>query len=94
VPKGAFRIEILDSRVRGNDKKRITQQELIKRNRRGKPRPSASVSVYNQRGVSPLQANVLRLVAEGNCVVVRPGGEQPEAKGQSVGDELDSAWVT
>jgi len=30
-------------------------------------------------------------VAEGNCVIVRWGGEQPEAKQQSVEDELDSA---
>lgn len=30
-------------------------------------------------------------VAEGNCVVVRRGGEQPEAKPWSVGNELDSA---
>ncbi len=34
------------------------------------------------------------LVAEGNCVAVRRGGEQPEAKDQSVGYELDSALVT
>ena len=46
----------------------------------GMVHPSASVSVYDQRGASPLQANVLRLVAEGNCVAVRRGGEQPEAK--------------
>ena len=55
---------------------------------------SASVSVCDRRGGSPLQVNVLRLVAEGNCVAVRRGGEQPEAKGQSVGYELDSAWVS
>ena len=33
-------------------------------------------------------------VAEGNCVVERRGGEQPEAKDQSINkdkDELDSA---
>jgi hypothetical protein len=29
--------------------------------------------------------------AEGNCVIVRWGGEQPEAKEQPVGDEPDSA---
>ena len=55
---------------------------------------SASVSVYDRRGASPLEAIVLRLVAEGNCVAVRRGGEQPEANGQSVGDELDSALVS
>ena len=54
----------------------------------------ASVSVYDRRGASPLQVIVLRLVAEGNCVAVRRGGEQPEAKDQSVGYELDSAWVS
>ena len=59
-----------------------------------KSRPSASVSVYDQRGASPLQVNVLRLVAEGNCVAVKRGGEQPEAKDQSVGYELDTALVT
>ena len=60
----------------------------------GTARPSASVSVYDQRGASPLQVIVLRLVAEGNCVAVRRGGEQPEAKDQSVGYELDSALVS
>jgi hypothetical protein len=39
--------------------------------------PSASVSVCSQRGGSPLQVIVLRLVAEGNCVAVKRGGEQP-----------------
>ena len=29
-------------------------------------------------------------VAEGNCVVVRRGEEQPEANNRSAGDELDS----
>ena len=38
-------------------------------------RPSASVSMCSQRGESPLQVSVLRLVAEGNCVAVRRGGE-------------------
>ena len=32
-----------------------------------------------------------RPVAEGNCVTVRWGGEQPEAKRRSAGDEPDSA---
>ena len=31
------------------------------------------------------------LVAEGNCVVVRRGEEQPEANSRSAGNELDSA---
>jgi len=35
-----------------------------------------------------------QLVAEGNCVVKRRGGEQPEAKEPSVGDELDSAGTS
>jgi len=30
------------------------------------------------------------VVAEGNCVVARRGGEQPEANVWPVGDELDS----
>ena len=30
-------------------------------------------------------------VAEGNCVVVRRGEEQPEANNRSAGNELDSA---
>ena len=46
--------------------------------------PSASVVVFSQGGGSPLQADVLRPVAEGNCVLVRGGGEQPEANDQSV----------
>jgi hypothetical protein len=33
----------------------------------------------------------LNLVTEGNCVLVKGGGEQLEVKDQSVGDELDSA---
>ncbi len=30
-------------------------------------------------------------VVEGNCVIARWGGEQPNTKDQSVGNELDSA---
>lgn len=32
-------------------------------------------------------------VAEGNCVTKRWGGEQPEAKHRSVGDEHDSTQL-
>ena len=44
---------------------------------------STSVSVFSQKGGSPFQAYVLRLVAEWNCVAARRGGEYREAKGQS-----------
>jgi hypothetical protein len=46
-------------------------------------RASASESVPSQRGASPLRANVLRPVTEGNCVAARPGGEQLEVNDQS-----------
>ena len=49
------------------------------------PRSGAPVRVFGQRGVSPLQVYTLRPVIEGNCVLVRGGGEQPEMNGQSVG---------
>jgi hypothetical protein len=45
---------------------------------------SVTVSVFGQRGASPLQACVLRPVSEGNCVVARRGGKQPEENDQSV----------
>ena len=44
----------------------------------------AFVSVFGQRGVSPLQVNALRPVSESNCVVVRRGGKQLEENDQSV----------
>jgi hypothetical protein len=37
---------------------------------------------------------VHQLVADGNCVVKRRGGEQPKAKESSVGDELDTAGAS
>ena len=43
----------------------------------------ALVSEHGQRGASPLQVDVLRLVADRNCVVERRGGEHREANGQS-----------
>jgi len=46
--------------------------------------PSAPVKVENKRGASPRREEVWLLVAEGNCVVVRRGGEQPEANDSSV----------
>ncbi len=39
---------------------------------------SATVSVFGQRGVSPLQVCTLRPVTESNCVLVRGGGKQLE----------------
>jgi len=53
----------------------------------GGPRPeaaaSASESVRDQGGASPLRANVLRPVTESNCVAARRGGEQQEVNDQS-----------
>ena len=46
--------------------------------------PSASVSVFGQRGVSPLQVRALRPVTERNCVLARGGGKQREVNDQSV----------
>lgn len=38
----------------------------------------------NQRGASPRRKEVWLFVAEGDCVAVRRGGEQPEANDSSV----------
>ena len=46
---------------------------------------SAPVSVFGQGSASLPQAYTLRPVTEGNCVLVRGGGEQLEVKEQSVG---------
>jgi multicomponent Na+:H+ antiporter subunit D len=53
--------------------------------RRPEPAASASVSVFGQRGVSPLQACLLRPVTERNCVAARRGGEQREVNESPVG---------
>ena len=47
--------------------------------------PSAPGSVRDRPGESPGQARTLRPVAEGNCVAMRRGGKQLEAKDQSAG---------
>ena len=44
----------------------------------------APESAHQQRGESPLLASHWRSVAEGNCVVERRGGKQPEANSQSI----------
>lgn len=54
--------------------------------------PSASESVSDPRGASPLQAVALRPVTEGNGVAARRGREQPEVNHRSVVIERDSAW--
>ena len=46
---------------------------------------SAPGSRRDLRGESPLLGECPLPVAEGNCVAVRRGGEQPEANMQSVG---------
>jgi hypothetical protein len=43
----------------------------------------ASVSVPGQGGESPSQVDVLRLVADRNCVAARRGGEHRKANDQS-----------
>ena len=48
------------------------------------PSSSASASVFGQRGASPLQARALRPVTDGNCVLARGGGKQPEVNDQPV----------
>jgi hypothetical protein len=49
----------------------------------------------NQGGASPLQVNLLRPVADRNCVVVRRGGEQRKVSGAVRSEsELDSAALT
>jgi len=51
--------------------------------------------VFDQRGGSPLQVDALRPVSEGNCVVVRRDGKQPEENDQSETlCELDSAGLS
>ena len=55
----------------------------------------AFASLFDPRGVSPLQVAALRPVSEGNCVVVRRGGKQLEENDQSVTlCELDSAGLS
>ena len=49
---------------------------------------SAPESAQPQRGESPLRAEHWRPVAEGNCVIERWGGEQPEANHQSVSNDM------
>jgi len=44
----------------------------------------AFVSVFGQRGGSPLQEDALRPVSESNCVLVTRGGKQLEENNQSV----------
>ena len=51
----------------------------------GRAGMSAPESVRSRKGESPFQANALRPVAERNSVTARWGGEQREAKDQSVG---------
>ncbi len=48
-------------------------------------RTRAPESAFDRRGGSPLQVNVLRPVADCNCVAERRGGEQQKANGPSVG---------
>src|SRR5215468_1954937 len=48
-----------------------------------------------QGGASPLQVNLLRPVANRNCVAVRRGGEQRKANGAVRSEsKLDSATLT
>lgn len=44
----------------------------------------AFASLFDPRGVSPLQVGALRPVSESNCVVARRGGKQLEENDQSV----------
>ncbi len=57
----------------------LIRDKLIQLSRR--PQEGALVSEHGQRGASPLQADVLRPVADRNCVVARRGGEHREANG-------------
>jgi len=59
-------------------------QSLSQKRRDKSVSPSAPVKVENKRGASPRREEVWLLVAEGNCVVARRGGEQPEANDSSV----------
>ena len=55
----------------------------------------AFASLFDQRGVSPLQVGALRPVSESNCVAVRRGGKQLEENDQSVTlCELDSVGLS
>jgi hypothetical protein len=47
-------------------------------------RPSAPESAHQQRGGSPRRTEHWLSVVEGNCVVERRGGKQPEANNQSI----------
>ncbi len=46
--------------------------------------PSVPVSVSGSRGGSPLQADALRPVSDGHCVLTTGGGKQPEENDHSV----------
>ena len=46
--------------------------------------PRAPESAHQQRGESPRRTEHWLSVAEGNCVVERRGGEQPDANDQSI----------
>ena len=46
--------------------------------------PRAPESAHQQRGGSPRRTEHWLSVAEGNCVVERRGGKQPEANNQSI----------
>src|SRR5712675_1706069 len=52
--------------------------------RSGTDRPSAPESAHQQWGESPHRTEHWLSVVEGNCVVERRGGEQPETNCQSI----------
>jgi len=53
--------------------------------------PSAPVKARKQHGASPCRGSQ-SLVAEGNCVIVRWGGEQPEVNWRSAGLRTRFGW--
>jgi hypothetical protein len=52
--------------------------------RSGTDRPSAPESAHQQWGESPHRTEHWLSIVEGNCVVERRGGKQPEANCQSI----------
>jgi hypothetical protein len=62
----------------------LTRQPRYSRRAARRSAPSAPESAHQQRGGSPRRTEHWLSVAEGNCVVERRGGKQPEANNQSI----------
>src|SRR5258708_19904787 len=64
------------------------RDERFNKKRSGTDRPSAPENAHQQWGESPHRTEHWLSVVEGNCVVERRGGEQPEANCQSINNTM------